>query len=227
MHRTLNFLLLTLSIIFFAGCAHQVQDDARWKNRVHYLEKKLKLNQKQIVDLKEKYQVLETILAETKSQQKVNEASVDMVSEFSAKEVQEKSLEKEKLEPRQNEHYMYAKVIESFRKKDEEVLKRVVGLFLKTFPQSVHADNSLYLLGRLYLESRKLSEALATFERLEREYPLGNKMPASQLLRSIALKQLSRKDEAEKQLLEIQKIYPGSQESFLAGTELQILQAGG
>ncbi len=122
------------------------------------------------------------------------------------------------------EHLLYAKVIESYRKGDSSLLNKSVRMFLKTYPQSVHADNALYLNGLLALSKESFKRALKNFNLVSRFYPTGNKVPAALLSKGITLRKLGKKDQAKKVFKNVRKKYPGSPEYFQSDFQLKLLK---
>lgn len=124
------------------------------------------------------------------------------------------------------EHFLYAKVIEEYRKKQIDGIERSAELFLKSYPQSVHADNALFLLGQKYLQTQKFEKAALTFEKLQRLFPLGNKYASAVLAQGLVLKKLGKTLEARSLLASVVESFPGSREAFMGKTELALLKVG-
>ena len=122
------------------------------------------------------------------------------------------------------EHLLYSKVIESYRQGDSLLLNKAVRLFLKTYPQSVHADNSLYLNGLLALSKENYKRASKNFSLLQKYYPNGNKIPSAMVGKGIALRKLGKKEKAKQIFEKIRKKYPGSPEYFQSEFQLKILK---
>jgi TolA-binding protein len=217
-------IIISLALAFLCGaCAQSPKiDSALLKKQIQRLEKKLKKSEHELASLNERYLVLESALEQKPGVDiPITEATQEIVTETAPEE------KESPVAPMQNEHYMYAKVIESYRKLDSDTLKRVVHLFLKSFPQSVHADNALVLLGYHYLRLRQLNKAIEVYRSVEQNYPLANKIPAARLGLAFAYKAQQKLELAQKNLLDLQQNYPGSREALMAKTELQLLKAGG
>ncbi len=122
------------------------------------------------------------------------------------------------------EHLLYAKVIESYRQGDSLLLNKSVRLFLKTYPRSVHADNSLYLNGLLALSKENYKRASKNFSLLQKFYPTGNKVPSAMVGKGIALRKLGKNEMATKVFERVRKKYPGSPEYFQSEFQLKILK---
>lgn len=122
------------------------------------------------------------------------------------------------------EHLLYAKVIEAYRQGDSLQLNKSVREFIKTYPQSVHADNSLYLNGLLALSKENYKRASKNFKLLQKFYPNGNKIPSAMVGRGIALRKLGKKKQAIAIFEGVRKLYPGSPEYFQSDFQLKILK---
>lgn len=122
------------------------------------------------------------------------------------------------------EHLLYAKVIEAYRQGDSLQLNKSVRLFLKTYPQSVHADNSLYLNGLLALSKENYKRASKNFRLVQKFYPNGNKIPSAMVGRGIALRKLGKNKKAMEIFEGVRKKFPGSPEYFQSDFQLKFLK---
>ncbi len=118
----------------------------------------------------------------------------------------------------------YAKVIQSYRQGDSTVLNKSVRLLIKNYPESVHADNALYLNGLLALSKGQYKRAIKNFVLLQKFYPQTNKFPASLVGKGIAFRKLGKLDKAEKAFKTVQDKFAGSPEYFQAGVQLKLLR---
>lgn len=118
----------------------------------------------------------------------------------------------------------YAKVIQAYRQGDSTVLNKSVRLLIKNYPESVHADNALYLNGLLALSKGQYKRAIKNFSLLQRFYPQANKFPAALVGKGIAYRKLGKLDKAEKAFKTVQDKFAGSPEFFQAGVQLKLLR---
>jgi TolA-binding protein len=119
------------------------------------------------------------------------------------------------------EHFLYAKVLESFRSKNEPALRKSQELLLKSYPDSPFADNAAYLEAEFALASGERARAVRLFDGLLSRFPTGNKAPAALLGKAAALRDLRRNTLARDTLLLLRARYPGSPESVQAERELR------
>jgi TolA-binding protein len=118
----------------------------------------------------------------------------------------------------------YAKVIQSYRQGDSTVLNKSVRLLIKNHPDSVHADNALYLNGLLALSKGQYKRAIKNFVLLQRFYPRANKLPAALIGKGIAYRKLGKLDKAEQAFKVVQDKFVGSPEFFQAGVQIKLLR---
>ncbi len=118
----------------------------------------------------------------------------------------------------------YAKVIQSYRQGDSTLLNKSVRLLIKNHPDSVHADNALYLNGLLALSKGQYKRAIKNFSLLQKFYPRANKFPAALIGKGIAYRKLGKLDKAEKAFKVVQDKFAGSPEFFQASVQLKLLR---
>ncbi len=93
--------------------------------------------------------------------------------------------------------------------------------FLRSFPDSGLADNSLYWIGECHYAKKKYQEAISTFNELLTRYKDGDKVPAAILKKGYALIELGRQGEGIAILKELISRFPLSEESSLAGQKIK------
>lgn len=97
-------------------------------------------------------------------------------------------------------------------------------ILLENMPQSVYADNALYLKGLMQLSENNFVGALASFEKVIRDYPKSNKAVSALFAKGVAYKKMSLVPQARAVLNQVKKSYPGSSESFRTDAELKLLE---
>jgi TolA-binding protein len=122
------------------------------------------------------------------------------------------------------EFYLYSKVIDSYRSGQLTELKRAVGLMVKAYPRSVHADNALYLEASLALTKGQLQSSLSTLDSLLKLYPHSNKRVSALYLKSQALQQAKQPRNAALAADEILTKYPGSIEAAKLSSQRTLQQ---
>ena len=93
--------------------------------------------------------------------------------------------------------------------------------FIRSFPESGLADNSLYWIGECYYAKKKYQDAINTFNELLVKYKDGDKAPASILKKGYALLEMGRQSEGIAILKELMSRFPLSEESSLAGQKIK------
>ncbi len=93
--------------------------------------------------------------------------------------------------------------------------------FLRSFPDSGLADNSLYWIGECHYAKKKYAEAISTFNELLARYKDGDKVPAAILKKGYALIELGRQGEGIAILKELISRFPLSEEASLAGQKIK------
>ena len=93
--------------------------------------------------------------------------------------------------------------------------------FIRSFPDSGLADNSLYWIGECYYAKKKFPDAVTTFNELLAKYKDGDKVPAATLKKGYALVELGRQAEGIAILKELISRFPLSEEASLAGQKIK------
>ena len=93
--------------------------------------------------------------------------------------------------------------------------------FIRSFPESELADNSLYWIGECYYAKKKYQEAITTFNELLTKYRDGDKAPAAFLKKGYALLEMGRQSEGLAMLKELISRFPLSEESSLAQQKIK------
>jgi TolA-binding protein len=124
------------------------------------------------------------------------------------------------------EHFLYSKVLETYQKRNAAELQKSMQMLLRSYPDSVFADNALYLAGMLALEIGDSARAASYFERVLAEHPLGNKAVSALFAKAVVEKRNKKYNEARKLLEKVRVQYPGSPEAARVKLELELLNAG-
>lgn len=93
--------------------------------------------------------------------------------------------------------------------------------FIRNYPESGLADNSLYWIGECYYAKKKYQDAINTFNELLNKYKDGDKAPAAILKKGYALLEMGRQNEGLAILKELISRFPLSEESSLAGQKIK------
>ena len=93
--------------------------------------------------------------------------------------------------------------------------------FIRSFPGSGLADNSLYWIGECHYAKKKYPEAISTFNELLAKYKDGDKVPAAILKKGYALIEMGRQGEGLAILKELISRFPLSEEASLAQQKIK------
>lgn len=200
-------------------------DSGHGDKRVVALEKELRRTQKMIDELRERNLVLEK-----RRSSRAVALSPDVPATPSPMPIIELAPETriptvENVGAAQTgEHFLYSKILETYRTKALGELQKTLQLLIKTYPDSVFADNALYLAGLLALEQGQLDLASKYVDRILKDYPRGNKVVAALFTRAVIAKRLNHFDEARQLFLKVRSLYRGSPEAERVGLELKLLE---
>lgn len=112
-----------------------------------------------------------------------------------------------------SEKSVYAKAIEAFRQRSPSILARATRILLKTYPESVHLDNAIFLNAKLAFLQEQWEEVKEWSYELEKKFPFSNKLAAVLVLSGLAHLQLGENAEANRRFLNIYQQFPGSYEA--------------
>jgi TolA-binding protein len=119
---------------------------------------------------------------------------------------------------------LYSKILETYRRRDAKELSQTLQLLLKSYPDSVFADNALYAAGRLAFENGDLNQARFHMSRVVHDYPKGNKaVSALYALGSIDMRE-NKVQDARREFMRVREMYPGSPEAARVAMQLKILE---
>ena len=123
------------------------------------------------------------------------------------------------------EHYLYSKVLETYRMKKSDEMQKTVELLSKSYPESVFVDNAIYLAGLLAFEGGDLKAALKQFDRLLRDYPRSNKAVAALYAKASIEQRTGHISDAKRGFIQVRDLYPGSPEAARVSAQLKILES--
>jgi tol-pal system protein YbgF len=98
-------------------------------------------------------------------------------------------------------------------------------IYLDNFSQSPFADNALYWIGECYFSQKEYEEAIARYNQLILNFPLGDKVPAAYLHKGISLMELDRNEEALSVFKLMVSKYPLEEETKIAQEKIKELMS--
>ena len=126
-----------------------------------------------------------------------------------------------------NEDSLYTEAIRYFREGDLGGLRFFQVKLEKLFPNSLHLDNALFLVGLSIERKGAYARALPYFDRIIKNYPRSNKRASALLHKGMLYRELNLTKQARRVLLSLRKEYKGSPEYFQAEMEMKLLKVKG
>lgn len=127
----------------------------------------------------------------------------------------------------EGEEILYTRVLENYRKGNVEEVQKLANRLIRLFPKSAYCDNALYFTGLTMMEKGEYGPAIKIFDRIEEQYPTGNKRAASIYAKSAIYKKLNLPQLAEMMLQTLVRTYPGTSEALRAQMELKLIKHQG
>ena len=97
--------------------------------------------------------------------------------------------------------------------------------YLKFYPGTELASNAQFYLGEIAYAQKKYREAVAQYDYVLQNYPNSFKLPSAHVKKGLALLALGQKSAGVRELREVIRKYPGTEEANLARSRLR--QSGG
>ena len=98
--------------------------------------------------------------------------------------------------------------------------------YLKYYPDTDLAGNAQFYLGEISYAQGNYQDAIASYDRVLLDYPKSFKLAAARLKKGLALLELGQKASAIRELREVERRHPGSDESRRAAAKLREIGAG-
>lgn len=223
-------ILLVTSIVVGCGSFPSKVHHAE-SQRVRQLELELRRKQAQLEELKERNLVLEqrADLHRPEQPQSETHAHVESNPHSNPHSSSNPNLHPNPvLEPvgtaQTGEHFLYSKVLETYRAHRKAELRKSLHLLLKTYPDSIFADNALYLAGMLAVETNEWPRARAYLDQVIAAYPSGDKVVSALFAKGIIEKRNKKYKDAQALFERVRSHYPGSSEAARAATELKLIR---
>jgi tol-pal system protein YbgF len=96
--------------------------------------------------------------------------------------------------------------------------------FLEQYPNNELASNAHYWLGEAYYTEKTYDQSILEFEKVIKNYPGKEKVPAAMLKQAMAFKALGDVTSAKYVLKKLQESYPRTEEAGLAKAKLKELK---
>lgn len=96
--------------------------------------------------------------------------------------------------------------------------------FARAYPNHDYADNAVFWTGQCQYHRKQYREAAATYRKVLRRYPRGNKAPDALVKLGMTYGKLGRNNEARSILVQVMEIYPDTRVAQLATNVLKQLR---
>jgi TolA-binding protein len=251
MFSMLVLLAAPIALTACSTFGHGQNASVDYVRKMHRLDRELAHSKQQLEDLKNRNMVLETKLANRVAQgQDSGEGFTESVSiaqepaavapfreqpenvpaiaadtvkpVLNAKPVVTKPVETKSAGDR-GEQMIYSKIIDTYRLRQTAELKKSVQILLKAYPDSVYADNALFLTGSLGFETNDYAYARMQLDRLIQTYPHSNKVVSALFALAVIGKREGKFTDARNKLISIKALFPGSPEAMRVNVELKLL----
>jgi tol-pal system protein YbgF len=97
--------------------------------------------------------------------------------------------------------------------------------YLKYFPENDLASNAQFYLGEILFAQKQFSDAIPEYDKVLQNYPKSFKLAAAQLKKGLALVETGKKASGMRELREVMRKHPGSEEAKRAAAKLRELGA--
>lgn len=95
--------------------------------------------------------------------------------------------------------------------------------YLKYFPENDLASNAQFYLGEIFFAQKQFSDAIPEYDKVLQTYPKSFKLAAARLKKGLAFLELGQKASAMRELREVIRRHPGSEEAKRASAKLREL----
>lgn len=125
---------------------------------------------------------------------------------------------------KETDQQMYQRGAEALDAKRYADARAIWSELITKFPRSSYADNARYWIGESYYAERDFASAILEFDKVVRDYPAGDKVPAALLKQGLAFLEIGEKDGGVATLQDLVKRYPRSDEAKKAKERLAKLR---
>lgn len=98
--------------------------------------------------------------------------------------------------------------------------------YLRAYPETELAGNAQFYLGEILARQGQLKEAVDAYDVVLERYPRGNKTAAAHLKKGFTLIQLNQRDAGSRELRELVRRFPSTEEAKLARERLKLMGDG-
>ncbi len=127
-------------------------------------------------------------------------------------------------EPEKSPETLYQQGLDSFKIGSMAKARELFARFVELYPKHELAANAHYWSGETYYSEKKYDEAILEFEKVIRDYPGKDKVPAAMLKQGLAFREIGDSKSARHVLKKLVESYPTAEEAAKAKEKLKELK---
>jgi tol-pal system protein YbgF len=121
---------------------------------------------------------------------------------------------------------LYTSALRDFQGGKNDLARQQFLDYLKYYPETDLASNAQFYLAEILYRQRQFREAVPEYDRVLDNYPKSFKLAAARLKKALALVELGQRTSAMRELREVERRHPGTEESRAARAKLRELAPG-
>ncbi len=118
---------------------------------------------------------------------------------------------------------LYSNALRDYTTGKYDLAKQEFGDYLKYFPENDLAGNAQFYLGEIAFAQKQFADSIPEYDKVLENYPKSFKLAAAQLKKGLALLELGKKASAMRELRDVVRRHPGSEEAKRAAAKLREL----
>jgi len=123
-----------------------------------------------------------------------------------------------------DEEAFYNRAYDTFTRGELDAAHGLFNTFLAKYPKGKFSDNARFWIGESLYRRNRFEEAILEYEKVKKDFPSGDKVPAALLKQALSFLKLNRKEEAAILLKDLIRHYPQSEQAGMAKEQLEKLQ---
>lgn len=127
-------------------------------------------------------------------------------------------------EPEKSPETLYQQGLDLFKSGSMAKARELFARFIELYPKHELAANAHYWSGETYYSEKKYDEAILEFEKVIRNYPGKDKVPAAMLKQGLAFKEIGDSKSARHVLKKLVESHPTAEEAVKAKEKLKELK---
>lgn len=121
---------------------------------------------------------------------------------------------------------LYTSALRDFQSGKHDLARQQFLDYLKYYPETDLASNAQFYLGEVSFRQKQYREAIAEYDRVLDGYPKSFKLGAARYKKALALLELGQRTSAMRELREVERRHPGTEEARAARAKLRELSPG-